>query len=170
MIVRVPRSSMFIGTRRHILYLTSQSTQFKLFIRRHVTNGSNVKSANINEGGKMPDVQDAQQAERRRKFWELENEIESQVDYTSLTEAEQLIHRTHAEAVARGHFTYDDPENGDRVFTRLRHFLKGSCCGSACRHVSDHHHSDSTKSGRAFHTFPQDFRCMHITALTPEFL
>ena len=40
----------------------------------------------------------------------------------------------HRRAVARGHFTYDDPATGLRVMTRLRHHLKGSCCGSACRH------------------------------------
>ena len=63
----------------------------------------------------------------------------------------------HQRAVTSGHFTYDDPATGLRVMTRLRHHLKvppptfppptppphhlnphhhlkGSCCGSACRH------------------------------------
>jgi hypothetical protein len=121
---------MFLAARRHILNLTSQSAQFELFIKR------NVESEGGEEDRKIPEVQNTQQAEQRKKFWEQEKEFEAQVDYNKLSEAERLIHKIHAEAVARGHFTYDDPENGDRVFTRLRHFLKGSCCGSACRHVS----------------------------------
>ena len=96
-----------------------------------------VQNRNLsNENDEMPKLKDPQQIEKRRQFWEQEKEFESHVDYSRLSESEKLIHQTHAEAVAKGHFTYDDPENGDRVLTRLRHFLKGSCCGSACRHVS----------------------------------
>ncbi|KAJ9579763.1 hypothetical protein L9F63_004600 [Diploptera punctata] len=100
---------------------------------KHIRDFSNEKEEN------MPKVKDPQQIEKRRKFWEQEKTFEAQVDYSRLNDMEKLIHKTHAEAVARGHFTYDDPENGDRVLTRLRHFLKGSCCGSACRHcIYDH--------------------------------
>lgn len=127
---------MFLVKRRHILNITSQNAQFE-FIERHIQNDTYVKPERGKEERKMPKVTDTQQAEQRRKFWEQEEEFESRVDYSRLSGAEQLIHMTHAEAVRKGHFTYDDPENGERVFTRLRHFLKGSCCGSACRHVSD---------------------------------
>ena len=37
------------------------------------------------------------------------------------------------------HFTYDDPDTGLKVITRLRHHLKGSCCGNACRHCVYNH-------------------------------
>lgn len=111
---------------------------------------------------KMPIVKDPQQIEKRREFWEKEKEFESQVDYSRLSEAEKLIHKTHGDAVARGHFTYDDPENGDRVLTRLRHFLKGSCCGNACRHcIYDHVKVPEVKKktrrfNSAFWTYDED--------------
>jgi hypothetical protein len=129
--------------RRHIQNLKLQSSQFE-FIERCNHSDSYVESESGKEERDMPKVMDTQQAEQRRKFWEEEKKFESQVDYSRLSGAEQLIHMTHAEAVRKGHFTYDDPENGDRVFTRLRHFLKGSCCGTACRHVSDWHCSTKT--------------------------
>ena len=48
---------------------------------------------------------------------------------------DKLIHEKHKEAVSNHHFTYDDPATGLKVITRLRHYLKGSCCGSACRNI-----------------------------------
>jgi len=45
----------------------------------------------------------------------------------------------HRKAVNNGHFTYDDPITGLKVMTRLRHHLKGTCCGSACRHCVYNH-------------------------------
>lgn len=35
-----------------------------------------------------------------------------------------------------GQLNYVDPATGYLVFTQLAHLQKGSCCGSACRHVS----------------------------------
>ena len=49
---------------------------------------------------------------------------------------DRIIHDLHEAAVKNLHFTYDDPSTNLKVITRYRHFLKGSCCGSACRHVS----------------------------------
>jgi hypothetical protein len=121
--------------RRHIQNIKLQSDTLE-FIERCTHNDSYVESGSGKDEGEMPKVVDTQHAEQRRKFWEQEEKFESQVDYSRLSGAEQLIHMTHAKAVRKGHFTYDDPENGERVFTRLRHFLKGSCCGTACRHVS----------------------------------
>ena len=72
----------------------------------------------------------------REKFWELEKIMESNVKYDLLTEKEKKIHKTHNEAVKKGHFSYDDPFTNEKVLTRLRHFLKSTCCGKACRHVS----------------------------------
>lgn len=45
----------------------------------------------------------------------------------------------HAEAVARGSQTYDDPATGYLVFTSLAHQSRGKCCGSGCRHCSFDH-------------------------------
>ena len=40
----------------------------------------------------------------------------------------------HEAAVARGEYSYVDPETGYMVFTELQHRERGNCCGSACRH------------------------------------
>ena len=80
-----------------------------------------------------PPPQNESQARLRREFLRLEEELERKVDYARLDPAERLIHQTHKEAVEGLHFTYRDPESGLLVVTRLRHFLKGSCCGNACR-------------------------------------
>ena len=40
----------------------------------------------------------------------------------------------HANAVARGLQTYDDPTTGYTVFTELAHRARGGCCGRMCRH------------------------------------
>jgi len=61
------------------------------------------------------------------------------VDYSRLEPDEVGIHRAHNQAVADMHFTYDDPATGLKVVTRLRHFLKGNCCGNACRHCIYEH-------------------------------
>nr|CAD7447189.1 unnamed protein product [Timema bartmani] len=102
----------------------------------------------------LPELTDPVQIKQRFEFWELENELESKVDYDYLSDLEKRIHACHGEAVQRGHFTYDDPETGDRVLTRLRHFLKGACCGSACRHcIYDHIKVPEVKKrGRRFNS------------------
>ena len=94
------------------------------------------------------------QAALRAEFWRREEVWETRVDYSKLSEKEKLIHEKHNEAVKNLHFTYDDPDTGLKVITRLRHFLKGSCCGSACRHcVYDHDNvDDKIKSRRLFNT------------------
>ena len=45
----------------------------------------------------------------------------------------------HAEAVARGSKTYDDPATGYSVFTEVAHRARGKCCGSGCRHCCFDH-------------------------------
>ena len=72
----------------------------------------------------------------RERFEACEKEWEKLVDERLLQPEDLAIHEAHKMAVAQGHFTYDDPHTGYRVMTRLRHFLRGSCCGNACRHVS----------------------------------
>lgn len=72
----------------------------------------------------------------REEFQVKEAQWESLVDRSLLLDKDVKIYEEHKAAVVRGHFTYDDPFTGYRVMTRLRHFLRGSCCGNACRHVS----------------------------------
>nr|XP_040133587.1 uncharacterized protein C1orf53 homolog isoform X2 [Ictidomys tridecemlineatus] len=52
-----------------------------------------------------------------------------------LTAAEQQIAELHAAACATGQLNYVDPATGYMVLTRIAHLQRGSCCGSACRHV-----------------------------------
>ena len=72
----------------------------------------------------------------RERFAAREKEWEALVDVRLLRPEDLRIREAHKGAVAQGHFTYNDPTTGYRVMTRLRHFLRGSCCGNACRHVS----------------------------------
>lgn len=104
-----------------------QGNRFLIILRQY---------SNTSTSDEDPEAKKLQQTNMREKFWEKENDFESQVDYQALSESEKLIHKLHREAIERGHFTYDDPQTGYKVFTRLRHFLRGSCCGNACRHVS----------------------------------
>ncbi|XP_044532234.1 uncharacterized protein C1orf53 homolog [Gracilinanus agilis] len=53
-----------------------------------------------------------------------------------LTAAELRISRMHAAACAAGQLNYVDPTTGYLVLTKVAHLKRGSCCGSACRHVS----------------------------------
>jgi len=71
------------------------------------------------------------------------------VDFSRLSPIELRVHQAHREAVHDLHFTYTDPETEFTVMTRLRHFLRGSCCGNACRHcIYDHENVDPVISKR----------------------
>lgn len=70
---------------------------------------------------------------KRKQFMEAEIEWDRKVCWESLSAEEAQIVRTHKQAVLNGHFTYDQGDK--KVKTRLRHFLRGTCCGNACRHV-----------------------------------
>ena len=48
-------------------------------------------------------------------------------------EVEEVVAR-HAEAADAFATSYEDPRTGLRVLTTWAHFLRGRCCGSACRH------------------------------------
>ena len=75
------------------------------------------------------------QRETREKFLEAEKVWDAKIDWDSLTKEEIAIVKVHKEAVTNGYFTYEDPKLRRKVMTRLRHFLRGTCCGNACRHV-----------------------------------
>ena len=95
--------------------------------------------------GPPPKPASERQAAMRAEFLQREEDWEKGVDYKKLTGKEKLIHEKHNEAVKNFHFTYDDPETGLKVITRLRHFLKGTCCGNACRHCIYNHQNVDTK-------------------------
>ncbi|KAG7162069.1 hypothetical protein Hamer_G023972 [Homarus americanus] len=90
----------------------------------------------------------------REQFEAAEQHWEKLVDKSILHPNDLRIYEAHKAAVARGHFTYDDPGTHYRVMTRLRHFLRGSCCGNACRHcVYDHANvADAEKARRVYNT------------------
>lgn len=73
---------------------------------------------------------------KRQLFWEQENVFQKNIKIYLLTEEEKAIHHKHNEAIKNGHFSYNDPISNEKIITRWRHFLRGSCCGKACRHVS----------------------------------
>ena len=68
------------------------------------------------------------------EFWRAERELEANLRLDQLSVSDVEIHRRHSEAVANMDLMYDDPETGLKVLTRLQHYVKGKCCGSACRH------------------------------------
>ncbi|XP_014248097.1 uncharacterized protein LOC106665837 [Cimex lectularius] len=70
----------------------------------------------------------------RDNFLKLEVIRESVVDFDLLTDEEKIIHDAHKTAVSKWHFTYEDPFDKVKVYTRYRHTLLGRCCGTACRH------------------------------------
>lgn len=84
---------------------------------------------------RMPKMSD-EQKQKRLKFVEAEKDWDALVQWTQLSEDEKDIVKAHKEAVMNGHFTYVDPKTRYKVMTRLKHYLRGTCCGNACRHVS----------------------------------
>ncbi|XP_046676852.1 uncharacterized protein LOC124365016 [Homalodisca vitripennis] len=81
----------------------------------------------------------SEKAQKMILFWENEMVHKTNLQYDVLSEEEKIIHNMHDEAVRKGHFTYNDPITNERILTRLRHYLRGKCCGNACRHcVYDH--------------------------------
>ena len=93
----------------------------------------------------VPRPRTERQAQLRAEFLSREAEWERGVNQSNLSAREKLIHSTHNQAVQNLHFTYDDPETGLKVLTRLRHFLKGTCCGNACRHCIYSHQNVDPK-------------------------
>lgn len=77
-----------------------------------------------------------ERVDRMKMFWEKEVMLKSNLQYDLLSEDDKKVHDLHEKAIRKGHFTYDDPKTNERIRTRLRHFLRGTCCGNACRHVS----------------------------------
>uniref|UniRef100_A0A1B6C356 Uncharacterized protein n=1 Tax=Clastoptera arizonana TaxID=38151 RepID=A0A1B6C356_9HEMI len=76
---------------------------------------------------------------KRQLFWEQENIFQSKVKWDLLSDEDKEIHLKHKEAIDNGHFSYNDPISNEKMLTRLRHFLRGTCCGKACRHcIYDH--------------------------------
>ena len=91
---------------------------------------------------------------KRQAYLKFESEWESKVDYNQLTSKEKSIHLKHKEAIEDLHWTYLDPDSGLKVITRFRHYLKGRCCGNACRHCVYDHEAvpEEVKINRTFNT------------------
>lgn len=106
-----------------------------------------------------PEPANPKQAANLQRFLEAEEALIKGLDRSRLTEQDWAIHEKHQEAIKEFQLMYVDPISGLQVFTRLRHFLKNRCCGSACRHcVYDHVKVKSEKKAtRQFNTaFWQD--------------
>lgn len=77
-----------------------------------------------------------EQRQKRLKFLEAEKDWDDLVQWVILSEEEKKIVKAHKQAVLNGQLTYEDPKTKYKVMTRLKHYLRGTCCGNACRHVS----------------------------------
>ncbi|XP_057364860.1 uncharacterized protein LOC130685562 isoform X1 [Daphnia carinata] len=90
----------------------------------------------------------------RDQFLEAEKQWDKLVNWDRLNKIESEIVKTHKQAVMNGHFTYDDTNLNKKVMTRLRHFLRGSCCGNACRHCIYNHSSvpENLKGTKTFNS------------------
>ena len=47
--------------------------------------------------------------------------------------------RAHKLAISQGARRYIDPATGYSVMTEIAHLIRGSCCGSGCRHCPFEH-------------------------------
>lgn len=129
-------------------FLASLKQSEKVVIRRCPDIGVRLYcSAGVRKPPPAP--QSERQKAMRAEYIAKEMEWESGVDYSRLTSQELLIHRKHKEAIENFHFTYDDPDTGLKVVTRLRHFLKGTCCGNACRHCVYNHENVDPERARS---------------------
>ncbi|KAF2359164.1 hypothetical protein FHG87_010081 [Trinorchestia longiramus] len=100
--------------------------------------------------------QNNQMDKLRAEFECLEADLQSQLDREQLSDEEWDIHCAHAEAIKKRQFTYDDPVTLNRVMTRLCHFLRGKCCGNACRHCV-YNHENVAESVRRHRKFNSSF-------------
>lgn len=110
----------------------------RFLCRRFATNSNElarVMEESIPPILKMPNLSE-EQRQKRLKFLEAERDWDALVQWVILSDEEKEIVKTHKEAVMNGHFTYVDPKTKYKVMTRLKHYLRGTCCGNACRHVS----------------------------------
>ena len=90
----------------------------------------------------------------RDAYIAFEKEWEKKVDYSQLNLQEQIIHSKHKEAIENFHWSYIDPESGNKALTRFRHYLRKTCCGNACRHCIYNHENvnEDIKKTKRFNT------------------
>ncbi|CAL4203339.1 unnamed protein product [Meganyctiphanes norvegica] len=117
---------------KHENYIINKFRNYSDYIEKNYSN----RKIEENNQNKKPLARGAKLNEEfamKEQYWE------NLVDLEYLEEKDIKILEAHRQAVVAGHFTYDDPETGLRVMTRLRHFLRRTCCGNACRHcIYDH--------------------------------
>nr|ADD38375.1 protein C1orf53 [Lepeophtheirus salmonis] len=90
----------------------------------------------------------------KRDYLNFEKKFTQNLDLEYLSPRELTIHNAHALAISKGHYTYDDPETGLRVMSRMIHFYRARCCGNACRHCIYNFENapDELKMGKRFNT------------------
>ena len=135
--------------RNQILRSGLSGCSFMASLRQTVRVLANGRYASAGVRKPPPAPQTERQKAQRAEYLAKELEWESTVDYGRLTTQEKHIHEKHKEAIENFHFTYDDPETGLKVVTRLRHFLKGTCCGNACRHCVYNHQNVDPERARS---------------------
>ena len=114
-------------------YCVKRCLQFRHFQFRKLNTATTYKKDNNGKTLK-PEYQVTREA-----YLAFERDWENKVDYSKLSEREKLIHLKHKEAIEDFHWTYIDPESGNKAITRFRHYLKKTCCGNACRHCIYNH-------------------------------
>ena len=126
-------------TKKHIFFSTTTINWF---------------SGNSDKLKEFREKLDEEQRRKRAAFLEGEKKRQGAVDLEKLTTVERRIHDLHKEAVEDFKFTYNDPISNYKVVTTYRHFLKGSCCGNACRHCIYNHEAvfEARKKERTFNT------------------
>ena len=94
------------------------------------------------------------QKELRQKFLALEHQLRVDVMTSELSDSDKCIQIAHDRAVRNWELMYDDPVTNLKVMTRWRHFLKGECCGSGCRHCIYQHEKvpDDIKRTKVFNS------------------
>ena len=102
-----------------------------------------------------PNPENPEQEKNLAAFKAMEADLAKGLNLDKLNPEQKAIHFKHLEAIQNWDMSYEEPgKEGLKVFTRLRHFVKGGCCGSACRHCVYGHEKvkPEKKAQRQFNT------------------
>ena len=124
---------------------------------KHVRSDFFLRFVSTRNRGKVSRVKRVENIQEiQSKFDVLNEKLESEVDFSCLNYEEREIHRRHADACKEHKLSYMDPSLQVKVMTRWRHYLRGSCCGSACRHCV-YEHEKVPEDKRVNRTFNSAF-------------
>ena len=114
------------------LGMDTRTTSASRASRRSLTNESDVtttkKKAKRRRLESMEELRSSFLAEEARRLSLM------RADWLQGSREEVEIFCRHIEASASYKNHYKDPRTGFRVLTTWGHFLRGNCCGNACRH------------------------------------